>query len=62
MGGMIKRVRRPLPLLAEAAPLPTTTPERVRKAAASGLGDMVDHASRGPARAPRPFADAAPVT
>ncbi len=43
MGGMIKRVRRPLPLMAAAAPQLATTQERVRKAAESGLGDMVDH-------------------
>jgi uncharacterized membrane protein YraQ (UPF0718 family) len=43
MGRLIKRPRRSLPLLADAAPVVTSTSEKLKRAAESGLGDMVDH-------------------
>jgi len=43
MGGLVKPVRRGLPRFGDTPAPPRTTPERLRKAAQSGLGEMVDH-------------------
>ena len=43
MGRLITRPRRALPLMADAVPVATSTSEKLKRAAASGLGDMVDH-------------------
>jgi len=43
MGRLIKRSRRALPLLTEQKPTPTSTRDKLARAAESGLGEMVDH-------------------
>jgi len=43
MGRLIRRPRRTLPMHGEVTPAPASTRDKVKRAVASGFGDMVDH-------------------